>query len=63
MAKSTFLVVGHQPMLGRTVARLLGLQSGECAIGKGAMWWLRHRQSRDDKLPVQEVAVMSADLL
>lgn len=37
------LVVGHQPVLGQVVAKLLGLQATECSIRKGAVWWLRHR--------------------
>lgn len=43
-AKGTVLVVGHQPMLGQTIARLVGLQECECAVRKGALWWLRARQ-------------------
>lgn len=43
-SRGAVLVVGHQPMLGQTVARLLGLRADECSIRKGAVWWLRHRQ-------------------
>lgn len=42
--KSPVLVVGHQPTLGRVVARLLGLQEDDCSVKKGAVWWLRHRE-------------------
>ena len=42
-AKSTVLVVGHQPTLGQTIAQLLGLSSTQCAVKKGAVWWLRCR--------------------
>ena len=42
--KSTVLVVGHQPMLGQAIAQLLGLAEPECAVKKGAIWWLRSRQ-------------------
>lgn len=38
------LIVGHQPTLGRVVARLLGLGESECSIRKGAVWWLRQRE-------------------
>lgn len=41
--KSTVLVIGHQPTLGQTLAQLLALEDRECAIKKGAIWWLRHR--------------------
>lgn len=41
--KVPVLVVGHQPMLGQSVSRLLGLQTGAVSIRKGAVWWLRHR--------------------
>lgn len=42
-ASATVLVVGHQPTLGRVAAELLGLPETECSIGKGAVWWLRHK--------------------
>jgi phosphohistidine phosphatase len=45
-SKLTFLVVGHQPILGQTIAQLLGLPEGECAVKKGAVWWLRYRPGR-----------------
>jgi phosphohistidine phosphatase len=35
------LVVGHQPVLGELVARLLAIEGGGCEIEKGAVWWLR----------------------
>ncbi len=37
------VVVGHQPTLGRVIARLLGLSEEDCAVKKGAIWWLRDR--------------------
>jgi len=46
-SRGAVLVVGHQPMLGQTVAQLLGLQAPDCAIRKGAVWWLRQRQRQD----------------
>jgi phosphohistidine phosphatase len=41
-ARYPVLLVGHQPALGGMVAQLLGMPSN-CAIRKGAVWWLRHR--------------------
>lgn len=41
--KSTVVVVGHQPVLGQIVAQLIGLTESECAVKKGAVWWLRTR--------------------
>ena len=43
-ARQPVLVVGHQPTLGRVVARLLGLKEEECSIRKGSVWWLRQRE-------------------
>src|SRR5574343_119027 len=43
-AKGAVLVVGHQPTLGQVAAQLLGLPAGECAVRKGAVWWLRYRE-------------------
>ena len=61
-AKGAVLVVGHQPMLGQTIAQLMGLQSSECAVRKGAVWWLRQRQRLDQSQTVL-VAVQSPELL
>ena len=61
-AKGAVLVVGHQPMLGQTIAQLMGLQSTECAVRKGAVWWLRQRQRLDQSQTVL-VAVQSPELL
>jgi phosphohistidine phosphatase len=43
-AKTAVLVVGHQPSLGETIARLLGMDAPSVAIRKGAVWWLRTRE-------------------
>lgn len=44
-ARYPVLLVGHQPALGAVVSRLLGMDAqSPCAIRKGAVWWLRHRQ-------------------
>lgn len=42
--KSTVLVVGHQPLIGLVIAKLLGLPEQEIAVKKGAIWWLRCRE-------------------
>ena len=42
--KATVLLVGHQPTLGQTISRLLGLNASECAVKRGAVWWLRNRK-------------------
>ena len=61
-AKTTTLVVGHQPVLGQTIARLLEMQASECPVKKGAVWWLRHRQ-RDDDAQIALLTVQSPDVL
>ena len=61
-AKGTVLVVGHQPILGQTIAQLLGLTASECSVKKGALWWLRHRQP-DAQSQTVVVTVQSPDLL
>jgi len=43
-ARQPVLVVGHQPALGETLAQLLGVEAGSCAVRKGAAWWLRTRE-------------------
>ncbi|AVO50523.1 histidine phosphatase family protein [Melaminivora suipulveris] len=61
-ARGAVLVVGHQPLLGQTAARLLGLQDADCAIRKGAVWWLRHRQ-RQEAAQTLLLAVQSPEFL
>ena len=60
-ARHSVLVVGHQPMLGQMVARLVGLQSDICPIRKGAVWWLRTRERDGDEQTVV-IAVQPPDL-
>lgn len=43
-AKGTVLVVGHQPVLGQTIAQLIGLNAADCPVKKGAVCWLRGRE-------------------
>ncbi|WCM91361.1 histidine phosphatase family protein [Acidovorax sp. NCPPB 2350] len=61
-ARGAVLVVGHQPMLGQSVAELLGLRMPECSIRKGAVWWLR-RRTRSDVSETILLAVQSPDFL
>ncbi len=42
----TVLVVGHQPTLGETAARLVDEQESSWRIGTGAVWWLKGRQHK-----------------
>jgi phosphohistidine phosphatase len=61
-AKGCVVVVGHQPTLGQTISRLLGLNESECALKKGALWWLRHRE-RDGVGQTVVVTVQSPEVL
>jgi phosphohistidine phosphatase len=60
--KGCVLVVGHQPTLGQAISRLIGLQESECAVKKGAVWWLRHKE-RDVEGATVVVTVQTPDLL
>lgn len=61
-ARGAVLVVGHQPVLGQTVAQLLDMRSGECAVRKGAVWWLRQRQRMEHSETIL-LAVQAPDFL
>ena len=61
-SKAPVLVVGHQPTLGETVSRLMGMAEPECAVKKGAVWWLRSRE-REGELQTVIVTVQTAELL
>lgn len=62
--KSSVLVVGHQPTLGQTIARLLDLQEQDCAVRKGALWWLRsRRRSPESRIETVVVTVQSPETL
>ena len=60
--KGAVLVVGHQPMLGAAAALRLGLPQQNCAVRKGAVWWLRHRE-RQGQAETVVMAVQSPELL
>lgn len=60
--KGVVLIVGHQPTLGHTIARLLAIAGSECSVKKGAVWWLRHRV-RDGISQTTLVSVQSPDVL
>jgi phosphohistidine phosphatase len=60
--RGAVLIVGHQPQLGQTIARMLGLPSNDFTIRKGAVWWLRQRQ-REGVDQTTVLTVQSPDLL
>ena len=51
----TVVVVGHQPILGMTAARLLTGYDLAWSVKKGAIWWLRLRE----RLGEQEVTLQT----
>ena len=61
-AKLAVLIVGHQPMLGETIAHLLNFKHDTCPVRKGAVWWLRTRE-RDGHQQSVLAAVQSPDTL
>jgi phosphohistidine phosphatase len=46
-AKTPVMLVGHQPSLGMVVGDVLGQGPTEHAVRKGAVWWLRYRDTED----------------
>jgi phosphohistidine phosphatase len=61
-SKMSVVVVGHQPVIGQCISYLLGLPSGEFAVRKGAVWWLRSRV-RDGALQTVVVSVQTPELI
>ena len=60
--KGTVLGVGHQPVLGQTIAELVGFSAADCSVRKGAVWWLRQRQ-RLESIQTVIVTVQSPEVL
>ncbi len=56
------LIVGHQPTLGRVVARLVGLREADCSIKKGSVWWLPQRE-RNGALQTVILTVQSPEFM
>ena len=56
-AAHTVIVIGHQPTLGLTAARLLTGREAEWSVRKGAIYWIAHKHGRNVLR-----AVLSADL-
>ncbi len=60
--KTTVVIVGHQPALGRVASRLLAGRELDWAIRKGAVWWISLRERvGEDQIVLR--AVISPDLL
>lgn len=59
-ARQPVLLVGHQPVLGQVIARVLGIAGGECTVRKGGAWWLRARE-RDGQGQTVVLAVQSPE--
>ena len=60
--KGCVVVVGHQPTLGQTIARLMNLNDNDCAVKKGSVWWLRYRE-RETSSQTVIVTVQSPEVL
>lgn len=61
-ASEPVLIIGHQPTLGLTAARLIADLPQPWSVKKGAVWWLRNRD-REGLAQVVVQAVMAPDCL
>jgi phosphohistidine phosphatase len=61
-AKQSVMIVGHQPTLGETASKLLGMKPHELTIRKGAVWWFRSRE-RDGEDQTVLLAALSPEML
>ena len=62
LAKTPTLIIGHQPVLGQTIAQLMGLMESDCPVKKGVVWWLRNRE-REGLSQTVVVTVQSPEIL
>ncbi|HSW16563.1 MAG TPA: histidine phosphatase family protein [Ramlibacter sp.] len=60
-SRQTVVLVNHQPVLGETIARLMGLHQDAWPVRKGGVWWFRSRE-REGELQTLVVAVQPPDL-
>jgi len=60
--KSSVIVVGHQPDLGRTAAFLVAGEESFWSVKKGGLWWVSNRV-RGEEAQVVVRAVVAPDLL
>ena len=55
------IIVGHQPAVGQTAAKLLGGEMADLSIPKGALWWFSSRSRGGSGTVLQ--AVTTPDIL
>lgn len=60
--KGTLVLVGHQPILGQAVSRLLTGTDREWTIRKGGLVWISHRESVHDDARAALRAAIGPDL-
>jgi phosphohistidine phosphatase len=59
----TIVLVGHQPWIGASIARMLAIDDIDAfSVRKGAVWWLQ-RRTREGETSVVIRAVVAPDLL
>jgi phosphohistidine phosphatase len=61
-ARTSVLIVGHQPVLGQAIAEALSLPAAGLSVRKGSVWWLRNRVRVDAQTTLVH-CVQSPDML
>ena len=61
-SKHAVLIVGHQPMLGETIALLLPFEHPACPVRKGMTCWLLHERTGQHR-STSATAVQSPEML
>jgi phosphohistidine phosphatase len=54
--------VGHQPVLGQTIAQILGVNDCNLQVRKGSIWWLRAK-SREQGIQTSLITVQSPEMM
>ena len=60
--KKTVLIVGHQPVFGKTISEILGQSESAISVRKGSVWWI-HARVKDGVCQTSLITVQNPDMV